>query len=110
VISVGKDKQILHMRAKLLIHGGYSVRSMAPEDAETDARSPTRCVWIFCSSVDLAQLIYLACSIRRYSHSSRLLLIEGSRPIKFEAALFHRVLKDEDGGSTLIAAVSEMAA
>lgn len=109
VISVGRNEELLRLREGLLSSGGRFVQSMSPEQAETEAHSAEAHVWIFCSSVELFQIVLLACNIRRYSPQSKLLLFEDLRPVGFEYALFHKVLKSADGPNALLTAIGEMA-
>lgn len=109
LISVGRDPELLRQREALLARTGIHTRSALPEQAETDARSPEARVWVFCSTVEAAQVVYLACSVRRYSPNSKLLLIEGSRRVGFEASLFDRILKSKDAPEALLPAVSDLA-
>lgn len=93
ILSVGRDPEILMRRESVLAsHSTLPIRSMNPEESEKWARSSTAHLWIFCSTIELSRLVYLACSIRRYSPASRLLLLQGNRTPGFETALFHQVL------------------
>jgi hypothetical protein len=108
VISVGRNERLLRDREGLLSGCGRFVQSMSPEQAETEAHSAEAHLWIFCSSVELFQIVFLACNIRRYSPQSKLLLCEDLRPVGFERALFHKVLKPADGPDALLTAIVEM--
>lgn len=108
VISVGRSAEILRLRQQALLCHGWTVRSVTPEQAETEARSPEQRLWIFCNTVEIVQLVYLACSVRRYSPGSRLILIERSTQPGFELSLFHRALKMTEGDDVLVTAVSEL--
>ncbi len=109
IISVGSDRELLRLRERLLHRVGRCILSMPPENAEIESHSAKTRLWLFCNTVDLDELLYLASNVRRYSPGSRLLLLEGVRPVRFEAPLFHRVLEATDGIDTLLAAVSELA-
>jgi hypothetical protein len=109
IISVGRNEELLRLREKLLSRTGLRVHSMQPEAAETQARSPESRVWVFCSTVETEELIFLASSVHRYSPPSRLLLIEGIHPVRLEASLVDRVLRASDGDDTLLAFVSRLA-
>jgi hypothetical protein len=83
-----------------------TIRSMNPEEAESWARRTDPHLWIFCSTIELPKAVYLACSIRRYSAASKLLLLEGSRTIGFEGQLFHQVLNPVQSVEAFLDAVS----
>ena len=109
-ISVGRDKEILRVREDFLSsRSDLRVRSADPEQAETAARAAASRLWIFCYTVELPKLVYLACSIRRYSVGSRLLLLSGSREPGFEQSLFHRTIRACDGLEGFLDAVNSLA-
>ncbi len=79
--------------------------SLAPEQAEFPAHDGKPRVWVLCGSVEEASLVYLACTVRRYSPVSRLLLVEWLRPAGAERCLFHRVLERGTDEDALAAAI-----
>ena len=110
IISVGRDPEVLRRRECILAnHSDLSVRSVMPEEAEKWARTAEPHLWIFCSTIELPRLVHLACTIRRYSPSSRLLLMEGSRPTGFEVSLFHKAIPPLEGPDFLLNTVSHLA-
>lgn len=110
IISVGRDPEVLRRRECILgSQSELSVRSVMPEEAEKWARSPEPRLWIFCSSIELPRLVHLACTIRRYSPASRLLLMVGSRPPGFEVSLFHKAVPPLEGPDFLLNTVSRLA-
>jgi hypothetical protein len=108
VISVGRDEELLELRKQILTEVGVDVRSVSPERAEGYARSSQPRLWIFCSSVELSSLIYLASSVRRYSPQSKLVLLSGLNSAKFEAPLFHRILSPFTGIDVFLKTVDEL--
>jgi len=82
---------------------------MTPEEAEALARGRTPHLWIFCNSVEIAKLVYLACSIRLYSPDSRLLRLKGALHSSFEDSLFHWILPASEGIDSFLQAVSTLA-
>jgi hypothetical protein len=110
VISVGNDPTLLGLREQIIRGANVAIRSMPPEEAEAEARLKDARLWIFCSTIALPQLVYLACSVHRYSPSSRLVLLEGVRPAGFEAALFHRIIHPEESIDEMLRAVTELSA
>ena len=80
-----------------------------PEEAEKLARDSEPHLWIFCSTIELPRLVHLACTIRRNSPSSRLLLMEGSRRPGFELSLFHKAIPPLEGPDFLLNTVSHLA-
>ena len=92
VISVGRDRSLLMLRQAALERRGIGVQSMAPEQAEFPAHDGKPRMWVLCGSIEEETLVYLACTVRRYSAASRLFLVEWVRPSGAEKCLFHRVL------------------
>lgn len=110
IVSVGRDPEVLRRRESVLSsQSDLSVRSVTPEDAERWARSSEPHLWIFCSTIELPRLVHLASTVRRYSPSSRLLLMEGARRPGFELQLFHRAIPPLEGPEFLLMAVSHLA-
>lgn len=110
IISVGRDPEVLRRRECILAsQSDLCVRSVMPEEAEKLARSSEPHLWIFCSTIELPRLVHLACTIRRNSPSSRLLLMEGSRRPGFEVSLFHKAIPPLEGPDYLLNTVSHLA-
>ena len=85
------------------------VRSVDAGQAESLARQTDPCLRIFCNTVEVPKLAYLACSVRRYSPRSRLMLLKGSRPAGFEDSLFHWVVRPSEGLEGFLDAISVLA-
>ena len=101
VILVGRDRALMMVRKSAMERRGISVHSMSPEQAEFPAHDGRLRLWIMCGSIEEASLVFLACTIRRYSAKSRLFLVEWRRPAGAEKCLFHRVLDRESDEETL---------
>ncbi|MGC2635587.1 MAG: hypothetical protein WA294_00300 [Acidobacteriaceae bacterium] len=101
---------LLQSREEIILsRSDLRIRTLTPEDAETPARDTDPRVWIFCSSIELPKVVYLACSIRRYSPASRLLLIKKVERPAFEDSLFHRVIPAAEGIDSFLDAISSLA-
>lgn len=110
IFSVGRDQELLRQRERIIAaRSDLRVRSLTPEEAEDPARGTTPHLWIFCNSIEVAKLVYLACSIRRYSPDSRLLRLKGALQNSFEDSLFHWVLPASEGIDSFLKAVSTLA-
>jgi hypothetical protein len=98
IVSVGSDPEILRLRHEMIArHSDVQIRSITPEEAETWTQRSEPHLWVFCHSVELTRLLFLACSIRRFSPGSRLLLLSGARSPSSEMGLFHQVIRPIDG-------------
>jgi hypothetical protein len=84
---------------------GIGVQSLSPEQAEFPAHDGKPRVWVLCGSIEEASLVFLACTIRRYSPVSRLFLVEWTLPSGAEKCLFHRVLDREVDEGALAEAI-----
>jgi hypothetical protein len=107
---VGRDKALLQSREEIILsRSDLRIRTLTPEDAEAPARAADPRVWIFCSSIELPKVVYLACSVRRYSPASRLLLIKKADRPAFEDSLFHRATSAGEGIESFLDAISCLA-
>lgn len=110
ILSVGRDPEILARRERVITSdSALTVRSMNPEQAESWARAPEAYLWIFCRTVELPRLVYLASSVRRYSPASRLIVVQGSRVPGFEASLFHHIVAPGEETEVFLDAVTRLA-
>ncbi|MGA7521580.1 MAG: hypothetical protein WBW84_03805 [Acidobacteriaceae bacterium] len=105
VILVGRDHSLLRVRQAAMERRGVGVHSMSPEQAEFPAHDGKPRLWVLCGSIEEAALVFLACTIRRYSPGSRLFLVEWVRPAGAERCLFHRVLDREADEDALAEAI-----
>jgi hypothetical protein len=109
ILSVGNDAELLHLRQQLISsQSSLSVRSLSPIEAGPWSGRKEPYLWVFCYTVSLADLVYLACRVLRFSPESRLILLEGSQRIGFEASLFHLVLRPTDGVREFLEAVTHL--
>jgi len=109
IVSVGNDRRLLELREKLISRTGLPVRSLTPEEAEDVAHSPDSHLWVFCRTVEMGSLIYLASAVRRHSPNSKLLLLEGPWPVGSAAILFQRILDPTRSIDLLLTTIIEMA-
>lgn len=105
VICVGRDLRLLAVRQHALDDAGIPARTMLPQDAERVVHDDRPRVWIFCASIEMSTMIYLACAIRRNSPGSHLLLMERCEPAGIERSLFHQVICRDSRLEQLTAAV-----
>lgn len=108
VISIGEDEALLKLRELVLRHNGYSVASLGVDQAASQSKSTEPNLWIFCSSVEFSNLLYLASNVRRYSPGSKLLLLEGTRGVGVEGTLFHGVLPATGGVDVMLKTIREL--
>jgi hypothetical protein len=109
VVSVGNNQGLLNLRERTFRNMGLSVQTMTPLQASRLAHSSENRVWVFCNSMELGELISLASAVRKCSPDSRLLLLEGSRPVGDEANLFHNVFDCVRDTRELLATLKHLA-
>lgn len=105
IVSVGRDRSLLSARHAAMEQRGIRMLSLAPEQAEFPAHDGKPRLWVVCGSVEEATLVYLACTVRRYSPVSRLFLMEWVRPGGSERCLYHRVFDHRSDDDALAAAI-----
>jgi hypothetical protein len=110
IICVGSDSGILRSRQNAIqSQSDLAVSSMTPEEADRWIRRTEPHVWVFCYTVELPRLVYLACRILRFSPQSRLILLEGAHRIGFEGTLFHLIVRRADGTDAFLEALTHLA-
>ena len=110
IFSVGKDEGILRRRQEeIQTRAGMRVRWMQAQEAEILTRTRGKRLWMFCATLDSAQAMYLACSVRRYSPESRLLLLSEQEPPRFEMPLFDEVVLMPASMESIVSAVRRLA-
>jgi hypothetical protein len=111
IVLVGRDQELLRLRQQAIrSQSSLEVHSLAPEEADSWSARTQPHLWVFCHTVELPRLVYLACRVLRFSPESRLILIEGRQRIGFESSLFHRILRPSDGPGGFLDAVSDLSA
>ena len=84
VIQIGRDQELLRLRAKIISSAGYTVHSMTPDQATAEVRKDTRPkVWVFCHTLEFYELALLAVAIRNSWPADKLLRL--SRPERHRA-------------------------
>jgi hypothetical protein len=109
IISIGRDPDLLRLRQEVIgSRSGLLIRSMSPDEADPWSARPEPHLWVFCHTVELQRLVYLACRVLRFSPESRMILLEGSQRIGYESSLFHLVVRPSDGVEGFLDAVTNL--
>lgn len=110
VVLIGRDGELLRLFENAIVtRSDLTVHSLAPVQAVDSAHSPVPRLWVFSSGIEIATLVHLASTVRRYSPQSRLLLVRSSPREGFEDHLFHWI-GGEDDLDPLLEAISRLAA
>ena len=73
------------------------------------ARRPGKHLWMFCATVEYSQAMYLACSVRRCSPESRMLLLKEEALREIEKPLFDEVVRMPASMESIVSAVRRLA-
>jgi hypothetical protein len=110
VIQVGRDQELLRLRAKLIASAGYTVHSMTPDRATPEirqARGPK--VWVFCHTLEFGELARMAVAIRNRWPGDKLLRLTGLNDIAYAPGLFDELLEPVKGVDDLLRMVADLA-
>ena len=61
VVQIGRDPELLRLRARIIGSAGYAVHSMAPDEATAELRTARAAqIWVFCHTLEFYELALLA--------------------------------------------------
>jgi hypothetical protein len=110
VIQIGRDEELLRLRAKVMSSAGLTVRSMTPDQAtrELDKGQGVR-VWVFCHTLEFYELALLAVAIRKERPTDKLLHLTGLNDVRQAPGLFDELLEPVTGVDELLRMVADLA-
>ncbi len=110
IFQVGRDQELLRLRAKIISYAGYTVQSMTPDQAPVEIRE-TRGprVWVFCHTLDFYELALLAVGIRNAHPADKLLRLTGLNDTGQAPGLFDGLLEPIMGVDELLRVVAALA-
>jgi hypothetical protein len=110
ILQVGRDEELLRLRAKIITCAGFIVQSMTPDHVPAEIRE-TRGprVWVFCHTLDFYELALLAAAIRTAHPADKLLRLTGLNDIKQAPGLFDELLEPVMGVDELLRLVATLA-
>jgi hypothetical protein len=74
VVQIGRDRELLRLRAKIFHSAGYTVQSIFPDEAMQEVRKERAGrVWVFCHTLEFYELVLVAVAIRSSWPSDKLL-------------------------------------
>jgi hypothetical protein len=110
VIQIGRDRELLRLRAKVIGSAGYTVYSMTPDETTAEIRKARGArVWLFCHTLEFYELALLAVAIRSSWPEDKLLRLNGLNDMGQAPGLFDELLEPVQGVDDLIRAVAELA-
>jgi hypothetical protein len=110
VSQVGRDQELMRLRARVLGTAGYTVHSMTPNKAVSEVRRPgAPHVWVFCHTLEFYEVALLAVAIRDSRPGDKLLRLAGLVDIAQAPGLFDQLLEPVKGVDDLLRAVDDLA-
>jgi hypothetical protein len=110
VIQIGRDQELLRLRARIISSAGYSVHSMTPDEATAELRMARAAqIWVFCHTLELYELALLAVAVRSRRPEDKLLRLTGLNDTKLSPGLFDEFLEPVNGIDDLLQVVAGLA-
>jgi hypothetical protein len=110
VIQIGRDRELLRLRAQVIGTAGYTVHSMTPEETMAEVRKARGGqVWVFCHTLEFYELAFLAVAIRSTWPEDKLLRLSGLNDVGQATGLFDELLEPVKGVDDLLRAVAGLA-
>jgi hypothetical protein len=109
VLQVGRDQELLHLRAKIICCAGYTVQSMIPDQVPAEVRETSGPrVWVFCHTLDFYELALLAVAIRNSHPEDKLLRLASLNDTRQAPGLFDELLEPVMGVDELLRVVAAL--
>jgi hypothetical protein len=110
VVQIGRDEELLRLRAMVISSAGYTVHSMTPDQANGERKKAQGVrVWVFCHTLEFYELALLAVAIRRERPADKLLRLTGLNDIRQVPGLFDELLEPVKGVDDLLRMVADLA-
>jgi len=110
VFQIGRDLELLRLRAMLISSAGYTVHSVTPDQALAEIRKARGGqVWVFCHTLEFYELALLAVAIRHARPEDKLLRLTGLNDIQQAPGLFDELLEPVKGVDDLLRLVGKLA-
>jgi hypothetical protein len=110
ILQVGRDSELLGLRAKVLCSAGYTVHSTTPDQAPAELRMANGAVvWVFCHTLEFYELALLAVAIRNARPADKLLRMNNLNDIGQLPGLFDGFIEPADGVDKLLQALADLA-
>jgi hypothetical protein len=110
VIQIGRDQELLRLRARIISSAGYTVRSMTPAEATAELRTARAAqVWVFCHTLEFYELALLAVAVRSSRPEDKLLRLAGLNDSLLAPGLFDELFEPVNGVDDLLQVVAHLA-
>ena len=109
VVQIGRDPELLHLRARIISSAGYTVSSMTPEEATAEIRKTREArVWVFCHTLEFYELALLAVAVRNSRPEDKLLRLIGLNDTRPAPGLFDEFFEPVNGVDDLLQVVADL--
>jgi hypothetical protein len=109
VVQIGRDPELLRLRARIISSAGYTVYSMTPEEATSEIRKTRAAqVWVFCHTLEFYELALLAVAVRNSRPEDKLLRLIGLNDTRLAPGLFDEFFEPVNGVDDLLQVVAEL--
>jgi hypothetical protein len=110
VMQIGRDEELLRLRAMVLSSAGYTVQSATPEQVTAELKQAQEVrVWVFCHTLEFYELALLAVGIRKMRPGDKLLRLTGLNDVRQVPGLFDELLEPVRGVDDLLRMVADLA-
>jgi hypothetical protein len=110
VIQIGRDQELLRLRARIISSAGYTVHSMTPDEATAELRKPRAAqVWVFCHTLEFYELALVAVAVRSNRPKDKLLRLIGLNDAGLAPGLFDELFEPVNGIDDLLQVVADLA-
>jgi hypothetical protein len=110
VVQIGRDEELLRLRAMVISSAGYTVHSMSPDQATGELKKAQGVrLWVFCHTLEFYELALLAVAIRKERPADKLLRLTGLNDVRQAPGLFDELLEPVNGVDDLLRMVAELA-
>jgi hypothetical protein len=110
VVQIGRDEELLRLRAMVMSSAGYIVHSMTPDQATAELRKADGDrVWLFCHTLEFYELALLAFAIRKERPTDKLLSLSCLNELRQLTGLFDELLEPVKGVDDLLRMVAGLA-
>jgi hypothetical protein len=110
VVQIGRDPELLHLRARIISSAGYTVHSVSPNEATAEIRKARAGqVWVFCHTLEFYELALLAAAVRNNCPKDKLLRLSGLNEIELAPGLFDELFEPVNGVEDLLQVVAALA-
>jgi hypothetical protein len=110
IIQIGRDEELLRLRAMVISSAGLAVHSITPDQATRELkRAEGARIWVFCHTLEFYELALLAVAIRKERPKDKLLRLSGLSNTRELPGLFDELLEPVMGVDDLLKLVAALA-